>query len=337
VVTSELVLVTGADGFLGSNLVRRLLETGYQVRAFLEAGRETDSMEALPVERRRGDILRLEDLSQAAGGCSYMIHAAASMAVWPTRSAEQDRLNIQGTENAIAVALRMGLERFIHVGAANTFEPGTRAQPGVEGELSGNTRYRLGYIDSKREAHSRVIEAVRRQGLPALVVAPCFMIGPYDRKPQTRQLILSVAQRRMIGVPPGGRNFVHVADVAAGIVSALRRGAVGESYIAGHENLCYAELFELIAEVLQVPPPRLRLPRTLVLLVGLAGSAAGKITGVAPLFSYPVARISCDGQYYCCAKAVRELGLPQTPLRTAIQDAVHWLAAEGSLPLSCGA
>ncbi|EFK97175.1 NAD-dependent epimerase/dehydratase, partial [sediment metagenome] len=105
----------------------------------------------------------------------------------------------------------------------------------------------------------------------------------------------------------------------------------GESYIAGHRNLCYAELLAVIAEVLGVPPPRRRLPRAVVLLAGLGGSAFGRLTGRTPALSYPMARISCDGHYYSPAKAVRELGLPQTPVHQAIEDALQWFRANGYL------
>jgi dihydroflavonol-4-reductase len=328
----ERVLVTGADGFLGSNLVRRLLEEGYSVLAFTELERSTGTLDGLPVEAIRGDVLKVEDLIRAAEGCRCLVHAAASTAVWPTRSAFQDRLNILGTANAIEAALKTGLRRFIHVGTANSFEPGIKESPGVEGAISGNTRYGLGYIESKREAHRQVLEAVRSRGLPGLVVAPCFMLGPYDSKPGSGRLILAAARGRIRGVPPGGRNYVHVRDVATGIVSALRLGKVGESYIAGHENLSYAELFELIAEVLGLPPPRLRVPRALILLLGLAGSAAGRLSGSAPALTYAMARICCDDHYFSPAKAVRELAMPQTPVRTAIEDAVRWFAANGLLP-----
>jgi len=329
---SERVLVTGADGFLGSNLVRRLLELGYTVRAFLEPGRRAGTLEGLAVERAPGDILRPDDLSRAAQDCRYLVHAAASTGVWPTRSALQDRLNIQGTANAIEAALQAGVRRFVHVGTANSFEPGSKDQPGVEGPPSGNARYGLGYIESKRQAHRLVLEAARSRALPAVIVAPCFMFGAYDAKPGPGQLILSMAARKLPGAPPGGRNYVHVRDVAAGIASALREGRVGESYIAGHRNLCYAELLAVIAEVLGVPAPRRRLPRALVLLAGLGGSAFGTLTGRAPALSYPMARISCDGHYYSPAKAVRELGLPQTPLHQAIEEALQWFRANGYLP-----
>ncbi len=325
------VLVTGADGFLGSNLVRGLLERGHAVRAFLQPGRATGTLDGLELEEARGDLLDVQGLSRAMRGCDAVVHAAASTAVWPRHHPSLARVNVGGTAAALQAALEAGVERFVHVGSASSFGPGSKADPGTEERPYGGARYGLGYMDTKRRAHELVIQAWRRRDLPALVVAPTFMLGPYDSAPGSGRMILAVHRGAPAAAAPGGRNYVAVKDVASALCSALQRGSPGESYIAGHENLSYLEAFTLIARTVGARTPRLVLPCPAVACVGALGSLQGTLLRREPLLTYPMARIACHGHYYSAAKAVRELGLPQTPIRTAVAEAFAWFEANGYL------
>ncbi len=326
---SETVLVTGGDGFLGANLVRELCRRGYTVRVFSEPGRTTATLGGMPVEFRSGDIRRPQDVKSAVEGSDYIIHAAASTSIWPSRSRLLEEINVGGTRNVIDAALSCGVRRLVHIGTANSFGSGTRGEPGSEQRPYSGTRYRLGYIETKREAHRLVFDAVERRGLRAVVVAPTFMIGPYDTKPGSGQLILAVVDRKLPGFARGGRNYVYVKDVASAAANALKKGRIGESYILGNENLTYREFFSLVAAVACVAAPRVQFPKFVVLLTGFFGSLYGAVTGRRPTVTLPVARISVDTHFYSAEKAVRELDLPQTPIETAIEDALAWFRDNG--------
>jgi dihydroflavonol-4-reductase len=170
-----------------------------------------------------------------------------------------------------------------------------------------------------------VKKAVREQGLPAVLVCPTFMFGPYDSKPSSGAMLLAVVQGTLPFYTRGGKNFVDARDVAAATCNALKMGRVGESYIAGHKNLAYADLFKLIGQTLDAKPPRFRIPSPLVLSYGRLHSFLAPRLRYSPMISLPIARISCDGQYFSPAKAVAELQMPQTPLAVTIRDAYDWL------------
>ncbi len=325
------VLVTGGDGFLGTNVVRELLGRGYRVRAFIEPGRNPATLEGLEVEPVRGDIRQAKAVAEAAEGCNYIIHTAASTSIWPPRSEMLRQINVEGTLNVIRAALTASVQRLVHVGSANSFGFGTRESPGDESRPYTCAKYGLGYMDTKYEAHKRILESVERQGLPAVIVAPTFMLGPYDTKPGSGRMILEVARRRVPGYSSGGRCYLYVKDAAVGAANALERGRVGESYILGNENLTYRETFELIARVVGVRPPRTKIPAPLTRMVGLFGSMTGTLSGREPKISLAMAKIATELHFYTAAKAVRELDLPQTPIEEAVRDAYRWFCEHGYL------
>lgn len=323
------VTVTGADGLLGSNLVRLLLEGGHKVRAFLQTGKKTPTLDDLEIERIYGDILDPESVLTAFNGSEGIIHAAASTSVWPSRSHIVRRVNIEGTINAVQAAERAGVDRFIYIGTANSFSPGPKQAPGDETTPYICAKYGLDYMDSKYEAQQYVLNAVREHGLPALTINPTFMIGPYDSTPSSGTMLLRLAQGRVPGYSGGGKCWSHVHDVATAAMNALSMGSIGDSYIAGNENLDYGEFFRLAAGVIGVSPPRFKLPRPVVLATGAAGSLLGPLTGKPPLLSYAMARISCDGHYYDVSRARRELNMPATSLELAVEQSFSWLKTNG--------
>ncbi|MBN1686054.1 MAG: NAD-dependent epimerase/dehydratase family protein [Spirochaetales bacterium] len=332
--TNERVLVTGGDGFLGTNIVRELLSRGYQVRALTEPGRDPATLRDLPVECIGGDIRETAAVVKAAEGCDYLIHTAASTNIWPARSKLLYEINVEGTLSVIRAALAVSVKRLVHIGSANTFGFGTKEAPGDESKPYACSIYGLGYMDTKYEAHQRVLEAVSRNGLPAVIVAPTFMLGPYDTKPGSGRMILAIARGEVPGYTSGGRCFLYVKDAAAGAVNALVKGSAGESYILGNENLTYHEFFDLVARVVGVKPPRRRIPAALSRAVGFLGSAAGILTRSEPKISLPMARISTEYHFYSAAKAVRELGLPQTPVEQAVRAAYDWFCENGYLEVT---
>lgn len=323
------VLLTGADGLLGSNVTRELLTQGYEVRAFLLEGVEAVTLEGLPIEKVYGNLLNADSVKKAMKGCSTVIHAAANTSIWPDRSAIVRKVNIDGTRHIIDAALQHNIQRLVYIGTANSFGFGSKDNPGDETRPYASAKYGLDYMDSKREAQQLVLKAVEENDLPALTVNPTFMLGPYDSKPSAGRMVLSVAKGKVPGYTTGGRNYVAVKDVAKAIVNGLKRGSVGESYIGGHLNLNYKEAFSMIAEVVGVKAPALYVPSFASRLYGGIGSTVSKLTNKAPVVSLAMAKISTDEHYFTAAKAVEELGLPQTDVREAIRESYEWMMANG--------
>ncbi len=323
------VLLTGADGFVGSNVTRELLRQGYQVVAFVEAKRDAATIKDLPVEIIKGDLLDGGIVNQAAASCQYIIHLAANTNIQPAKSEIIRRVNIEGTRHVIAAALAHNIKRMVYVGTANTFGFGSKDNPGDETRPYASAKYGLDYMDSKYEAHQTVLNAVKENNLPCVIVNPTFMFGPYDTKPSSGAMILAIKDGKIPGYTSGGRNYIAVKNVATGIVNALKKGRIGEAYVLGNHNLSYKEVFRLIAQTIGVKPPAIGLPPLLTKAYGRINEIISKVTGNSPVVSYPMALIACDEHYFSARKAVEELDLPQAPLEEAIQEAFEWLQANG--------
>jgi len=318
------IFITGADGILGNNLVRILLDRKYDIRVFIETGRVARYLEGLPIEKTSGSILNYEETRTAMEGCDVVIHAAAKTDTWPPRHESHWMVNVEGTKNIIRSVKELNIKRLIHIGTANSFGPGDEINPGNETRAYEGAKYRLDYMCSKYAAQEVVLEAVRKEGVKALVLNPTFMIGPFDSKPSSGTMIMAVNEGKIPGYPGGGRNFVYVKDVANAIANAVEKGRIGECYILGNENLTYREAFGKMATALGVKPPSLKMPRFLTLAYGRILSISSGIFRFTPPVTYPLALISTEKHFYSSDKAVKELDLKQTPLNEALNEAVKW-------------
>ena len=324
--TPDKILVTGADGLLGSNLVRELLSRGYQVRAFTQPGRKVNTLDGLAIEKFEGDLLSKNSITNALQGCRYVIHAAASTSIWPSRNEVARKINIKGTQNMAECALEANLERMVYVGTANSYGFGTKENPGREENAYVAHKYKMDYLDSKYEAHQVVIETVKK-GLNAVIVNPTFMIGPFDSGPSSGSMIIALAKKKIMGFTKGGRNYIYVKDVATAIANALTMGRSGQGYILGNANLSYQEAFALMGKAMGVKPPQRKIPDWAALLFGFLSSVKARISGNPPIISLPLAKIALDAHYFTPKKAIEELKLPQTPLEVAIREAFEWFKA----------
>ena len=321
------VLVTGANGFLGRHLVAELRQRGHQVRALLRPGTTLPFPTEWAVEYRQADLTQPATLVGAADGCAAIIHAAALAQVNPARNPAVWAVNLGGTQAVLRLAREAGVARLVYVGTANVFGFGSLARPGDETCPYAGQHYGLDYMDSKRAATDLVLRAVRQEQLPAVLVHPTFMLGPQDAKPTSNALLLELHGGRLPGYPAGGKNYVHVRDVAVATVNALRQGRVGESYILGNQNLSYREAFALMAAVMQVSPPRWPLPPALAQAYGAACDWKFRLTGRPARLNSAMAAVANDHHYFSVAKARAELDLPQTPISQAVADAFAWFKA----------
>jgi len=320
------VLVTGATGLIGNNLVRELLARGDAVRVLVREGADPRALGGLAVERRHGDVRDAAAVGGAAQGVDIVYHVAGKVAIgWRGLDALRE-VNVGGTE-VVARAARAGGARLVHVSSVDALGFGTRARPADE-HAPPDGRIVVPYVITKREAEGVVREEVAR-GLDAVIVNPVFVLGPWDWKPSSGRLLLAVARGAARLAPGGGNDFCHAADVAAGLVAAAERGRRGERYILGGEALSYREAFARFAEVTGGPAPVALAPAPLVWALGWAGTAFGVVTGSEPALNAGSAVLGCLAHHFDDRKAREELGYGSRPAQEAAADAWAWMTAHG--------
>ncbi|MDB4347580.1 NAD-dependent epimerase/dehydratase family protein [Bacteroidia bacterium] len=315
------VLVTGADGLLGSNLVRLLIEKNHQVSVLLHPSSNSTSLDGLNITQFKGDILKPETLLTPMQECDAVIHAAANTSVWPARSEMVNKVNIEGTQNMIKSALESNIKRFVYIGSGSSVN--TPKSEGSKYDFPGQ-KFGLDYIDSKHTALNLVMEASKKNGLSSIAILPTFMIGAYDSLPSSGKLIQTLAKGKLKFYSGGGRNFVYVNDVAHAIVNGLESTIDGDYFVAGGVNMSYKEYFDKVSKIVGMPAPSIKMPNALILLSGWFGSAIAQLTKKPPLISKEVARISCVDQFMDSSRAIKELNMPQTSIDLAIQKCYDW-------------
>ena len=325
------VLVTGPDGLLGSNLIRELLNRGYSVTAMTENDKKSLTIENLPIQRIVANLLDAQDIINATVGMDTVIHCAASTSMFPARSEIINKINIGGTQNIVDACKKNKVKGLIYVGTANSFSSGNLHNLGTEKNLYSSENYGLDYMDSKYKAQLIVLENAKNGSLNAIVVNPTFMIGPFDSRPSSGEMGLSVYKRKIPGYTLGGKNFIAVKDVAVAITYAITNARNGECYILGNENLTYKKAFEKIAKTIGVSPLRINFPTKVVLAFGKINSFLATTFKYTTKMPYELTLLSSEIHYYSSAKARAELGLPQTPIEGAIKDCFEWFLENGYL------
>jgi dihydroflavonol-4-reductase len=321
--------VTGATGFVGSNLARALLQDGLQARLLIRPGSDRRTVAGLPVEVVVGDLDDQEKLADQITGCDVVFHVAAHYSLWRKDRGSIYRVNVDGTKNLLAAARAVGIKRFIHtssvaaigVPAPNTL--GTEETRTTLGELVSD------YKKSKYLAEQAALQAAR-DGLDVVIVNPSTPVGAYDVKPTpTGEIVLRFLQDRMPAYVRTGLNLIDVDDVARGHILAWRRGKTGARYILGNRNLSLRQMLELLAVITGKRAPRFAIPHVLPLAVAFIDEMLLARLGKTPQVSLYAVRMSKKMMYYDSSKAVRELGLPQNPIEAALEKAVHWFQENG--------
>jgi len=326
------ILVTGSDGFLGSHITDLLLKKNYKVKALFHPG--SSAVSELPEKDGfsvvNGSLMDKESLKKALSGVSAVIHTAASTMVFPPKNKIIWDINYQGTINLAEAAQKSGIEKFIHIGTANSFVPGTIDNPGNEEKINPPGTSPLDYIESKKAAQIFLMDLHKKTGFPVVVINPTYMLGPGDRKPGSGIMLLRIYGKKIIPVTSGGKNYIYVKDVAAAAVSALEKGKDGQAYICGNKNMTYSEALPLFAEIInEKKVKKISMPAAFILFFGLTNNVYSKLTGKTPWVSYTMTRLSLKDYYYSAEKAVKELDLPQTPLENAVKEAINWFKENG--------
>lgn len=326
-------LVTGGTGFVGANLVRELLRDGATVRVLARPGSDRRALTGLAVEIAEGDLTVPASLRLAVAGVPLVFHLAADYRLWAPDPQTLFRTNVDGTRAVLQAAADAGVKRIVYtstvgaLGIPKDGTPGTEDTPVTLADMVG------AYKASKFLAEQAALE-LARAGAPVVVVNPSAPVGPWDVKPTpTGQMIVDFVRGRMFASLDTGLNLVHVRDVARGHILAAAHGRLGAKYILGHANVSLMGIFVMLADITGLRPPRLRIPYPVAWLAAAGMEGAARLRRRAPRVPLTAVRMARKRMYFSPAKAVRELGLPQTDVRDALSEAVHWFSEHGYVPL----
>lgn len=328
----DTVFLTGASGFVGGALLRRLTQAGFTVRALVRPTSRRDHLADSGAEIIEGDLRDRSCIFSAISGCRFVFHVAADYRLWSRGRSETFASNLDGTRHVMEAALAAGVERIVYTSSVATL---TLPAHGSVSDESASLPEREGvgaYKRSKIAAEELVRAMVAERGLPAVIVNPSTPIGPGDLRPTpTGRIIVEAASGRIPMFVETGLNLVHVDDVASGHLAALQYGRIGERYILGGENVLFSRMLADIADIVGRRPPRLRIPWYATLPVACVSEALALFSGREPLATLNGVRMSRHHMFFTTAKAERELQYRARPYREALQDAVRWFHDRGYL------
>ncbi len=326
------ILVTGATGFVGSAVARRLLAAGELVRVLVRPESDRRNLEGLDVDIVTGDLLDPASLERALSGCRGLFHVAADYRLWARYPRELYETNITGTKNLMHAAGAAGVERIVYTSSVAVLGLTTGASPADENTPVSFSDMIGDYKRSKFLAEEEVRRLVHESELPVIIVNPSAPAGPRDVKPTpTGRMIVEAAAGRVPAYVDTGLNIVHVDDVAEGHLLAFSKGNLGERYILGGHNMTLSEILAWITAAAGIEPPRLKLPHNLVLPIAWASEVWARLTGRDPFATVDSVRMAKKKMFFSSAKAERELGYHARPAGEALQDAVEWFRANGYL------
>jgi dihydroflavonol-4-reductase len=342
-----IALVTGSTGFVGANLVEGLAAAGHEVRALHRKSSRLDALAGLRYEPVVGDVLDPESLRAGMAGADWVFHVAAIADYWRQGGAARlYHVNVGGTRQVLQAALASGVRRVVFTSSGASL--GVPACNSRESASAGNSRdssdcllvesatFNLPaslcpYGHSKHLAEQMVQEFVAR-GLEVVTVNPTVILGPRDINQISGSLILALCRGLVPVIPPGGVNYIDVADVVAGHIAAAERGRLGERYILGAHNLTHRQALETIARVLGTSPPSVRLPPALMETLARAVDVLNFVWPGEPLTDGNQVRLMRYTIFYDGTKAQQELGLgPSIPFPCSVERTFRWYRDNGYL------
>jgi len=326
------ILVTGASGFVGAAVVRKLLAVGEDVRVLLRPGSSRKTLTGLDVDIGIGDLMAPETLKTPLRGCKGLFHVAADYRLWTRHPEKMFKANVDGTVHIVKSAMEANVERIVYTSSVATLGivPGGVADentPVSFADMIGP------YKQSKFLAEQKILELIHDEKAPVVIVNPSTPIGPFDVKPTpTGRIVVETASKSMPAFVDTGLNVVHVDDVAAGQWLAYRHGKIGERYILGGDDLELRDLLKMIADAAGVKAPNVCLPRGLLYPLAFSVETWARFMKKDdPFITLDGLRMSRKKMFFSSTKAMRELGYQPGPASQAITDAVDWFAKEGYL------
>ncbi|HEU4341744.1 MAG TPA: hopanoid-associated sugar epimerase [Candidatus Binatia bacterium] len=324
-------LLTGATGFVGSAVLRCLVQAGHNVRVLVRPTSDRRNLSGLECEIVTGDLADPDSLKRAVRGCEALFHAAADYRLWVPDREQMNRFNVQGTVDLIQAAVAAGVSRIVYTSSVATLrlrDDGFPADEESHAELFDITGT---YKQSKFLAEREVKRLVADAGAPVVIVKPAAPFGPGDVKPTpTGRVVVEAASGRMPAYVNTGLSVVHVDDVATGHLLSYEKGEVGESYILGGENRTLQWILETVAELTGQRPPRIRLPHWCVTPMAYISEGVTRFRGSGePMITVDGVRMARKLMYFSIEKARRELGYSARPAIEALRDEIEWFYKNG--------
>ncbi|MBX3639522.1 MAG: NAD-dependent epimerase/dehydratase family protein [Nitrosomonas sp.] len=323
-------LVTGATGFLGSAVMRCLLEAGHNVRLLVRPNSDRRNIENLPVEIAGGDLRDQHSLEKAVDGCDYLFHVAADYRLWVPDPQTMYDINVHGTRALIIAAANASLKRIVYTSSVAALGLTTNGTPADEETPVSLEQIKGHYKRSKYIAEQMVSELTRQHQLPLVIVNPSTPIGPRDIRPTpTGRIVLDTLHNRMPAYVNTGLNIAHVDDIAYGHLLACQKGETGERYILGGDNLSLLEVLETLDGIIGQHKKRINLPTNLMLPVAWCMEKVATVTHKEPRATLDSIRMAKKMMFFTSEKAMKTLGYTFRPARYALEDAVTWYQNNG--------
>ncbi|MCX7061468.1 MAG: NAD-dependent epimerase/dehydratase family protein [Gammaproteobacteria bacterium] len=324
-------LVTGATGFVGSAVARRLLAEGFKLRLLSRPNSDRQNLKGLDATIVEGDLTDPASLQKAVKGCDAVFHVAADYRLWAPNPDDLYRANVDGSRALVAAAHAAGVQRIVYTSSVAVLGIPKDGRPGDE-DTPVTVADMIGHYKRSKFLAEEAVRELADNGAPVVIVNPSTPIGPRDVKPTpTGRVVRDAASGKMPAFVDTGLNIAHVDDVAEGHWLAYSKGVIGERYVLGGDDMSLKQILAVIADITGRRAPTIQLPHAAVMPVAHAAEFFARFTGRAPVATVEEIRMSKKRMYFSCAKAKRELGYAPRPARLALEDAVAWFRANGYL------
>lgn len=324
-------LVTGATGFIGSHIAKKLVDRGEHVKILLRKSSQTSNIDDIDVERVYGDVMDMDSVNEALKGCDTLYHTAGVASFRKEDYQKMEEINVKGTSNILNAALEAGIKKVVHTSSIAAI--GVDANGGIADEETEYSLDYLGvkYLDTKHRGEQIALDLAKK-GLPLVVVNPSTVIGTGDIYLSSTAFILWFYKKKFPGYMDGTLNMVDVDDVAEGHILAAEKGRVGERYILGNENFTLLELFNLLEKVTGVPKPKMKIPYFMALA---SGYIVERILGMSfPNYStmdLDSVKLSKLRWHFNSSKAINELGYQPGDIKESVKNTLTWFRENGHL------
>jgi dihydroflavonol-4-reductase len=326
---SMTVLITGASGHIGANLVRALIQKKQAVRCLVHT--HTKAIDGLSVERVSGDVRDVESLCRALDGIDTVYHLAANISINLDNWKQLEETNIGGTRNMVEACRRMGVRRLIHFSSIHAFNRDPLSQPVDETRPLVTSPTHPPY-DRSKAAGTREVRKGIEQGLDAVIIHPTAVMGPYDFVPSyLGEAILMIAKGKLPAMVQGGYDWVDVRDVVSGAMTAAEKAPTGAAYLLGGQWVSMCDMARLVGELAGVKIGNFVCPMWLAQVGAVYFKGVSKLTGKQPLYTSMSLRALQDNRNISHERAARELGYKPRPFKETIADTLQWFRENGQL------